>query len=111
MAKKLYVGSLSYGTTDEGLKAHFSQAGNVESANVVMDKMTGRSRGFGFVQMATDEEADKAIEMLNGKELDGRELMVNEARPMTDRPPQRRGGFGGGNRYGSREGFSGRREF
>ncbi len=110
MAKKLYVGSLSYGTTDEGLKAHFSQAGNVESANVVMDKMTGRSRGFGFVQMTTDEEADKAIEMLTGKELDGRALTINEARPMTDRPPQRRGGFGE-RRYGSREGFSGRREF
>ena len=112
MAKKLYVGSLSYNTTDASLRDHFAQAGTVESATVVMDKMTGRSRGFGFVEMASDAEADKAVEMLNGKELDGRALVVNEARPMAERPPRREGGFGGrGGGYGSRGGGYGRREF
>jgi len=89
MAKKLYVGSLSYSTTDDSLRSAFSQAGSVQSANVILDKMTGRSRGFGFVEMSTDEEADKAVEMLNGKELDGRKITVNEARPMESRPPRR----------------------
>jgi len=93
MAKKLYVGGLSYSTTDGGLKDAFSQAGEVTSATVIMDKMTGRSRGFGFVEMTNDEDATKAIEMWNGKELDGRVIVVNEARPQGDRPP-RRGGFG-----------------
>ena len=86
MAKKLYVGNLSYNTTDESLKEAFSQAGTVESSVVITDKMTGRSKGFGFVEMSSDEEAAKAIEMWNGKELDGRELRVNEARPMEERP-------------------------
>src|SRR3990167_6827697 len=95
MAKKLYIGSLSYDTTDESLRNAFAQAGAVESASVLMDKMSGRSRGFGFVEMANDEDAQKAIEMWNGKELDGRTIIVNEARPMTDRPA-RSGGFGGG---------------
>ncbi len=99
MAKKLYVGSLSYSTTDDTLKDAFSKAGTVESATVIMDKMSGRSKGFGFVEMATDEEAQKAMEMWNGKELDGRSLVVNEARPMETRAP-RRGGFGGGDRGG-----------
>lgn len=85
MAKKLYVGNLSYGTTEESLRSAFSQAGEVVSTAVIMDKMTGRSRGFGFVEMA-DADADKAIDMWNGKELDGRELVVNEARPLEDRP-------------------------
>lgn len=85
MAKKLYVGNLSYSTNDDSLRETFAQAGNVESANVIMDRMSGRSRGFGFVEMATDEEAAAAIEMFNGKEVDGRELTVNEARPMTPR--------------------------
>ncbi len=99
MAKKLYVGSLSYSTTDGSLKDFFSQAGSVESASVVMDKMTGRSRGFGFVEMS-DDDAGKAIEMLNGKDLDGRKIIVNEARPMGDRPPRRDGGgYGGGRRF------------
>lgn len=92
MAKKLYVGSLSYGTTQDTLKDAFSQAGTVESATVIMDKMSGRSKGFGFVEMSSDEEADKAIEMFNGKELDGRTIVVNEARPMEERPPRRSGG-------------------
>ena len=110
MAKKLYIGSLSYDTTDESLRNAFSQAGAVESASVLMDKMSGRSRGFGFVEMANDEDAQKAIEMWNGKELDGRTIIVNEARPMTDRPA-RSGGFGGGRGGfgGGRGGFGGGR--
>ena len=100
MGKKLYVGSLSYDTTDESLKEAFSRAGTVESASVITDKMSGRSRGFGFVEMSTDEEAQKAVEMLNGQEVDGRKVTVNEARPMTERPPRRPGG-GGFNRGGS----------
>lgn len=85
MAKKLYVGNLSYGTTEESLRAAFEQAGTVVSTAVIMDKMTGRSRGFGFVEME-DADMDKAIDMWNGKDLDGRELVVNEARPLEDRP-------------------------
>ncbi len=102
MAKKLYVGGLSYSTSDETLRSSFAQAGAVESATIIMDKMSGRSKGFGFVEMANDDEAQSAIEMWNGKELDGRKLTVNEARPMTPRPPRRDGGgygnrgFGGG---------------
>lgn len=96
MAKKLYVGSLSYNTTNESLKSAFEEAGAVESATVIMDRETGRSRGFGFVEMATDEDAKKAIDMLNGKELDGRAIIVNEARPMNDRPQRKK--FGGGSR-------------
>ena len=99
MAKKLYVGSLSYNTTDDQLKQHFSQAGTVESATVITDKMSGRSKGFGFVEMSTDEEAAKAVEMFNGQDLDGRQIVVNEARPMAPRAP-RTGGFGGGGRGG-----------
>lgn len=101
--KKLYVGSLSYSTTDEGLKAAFEQFGAVASATIIMDRASGRSKGFGFVEFESDEDADKAIAEMNGKELDGRKLIVNEARPMGERPP-RRGGFGGG---GSRGGFRG----
>jgi len=86
MAKKLYVGGLSYDTTENTLKEMFSQAGTVESATIITDRTTGRSKGFGFVEMSSDEEAQKAIEMLNGKELDGRNITVNEARPMEPRP-------------------------
>ncbi len=85
MNAKLYVGGINYDTTDEGLKQHFSAAGNVASANIITDRETGRSRGFGFVEMATPEEAQKAIEMFDGKELDGRRLTVNEARPRPER--------------------------
>lgn len=92
MSKKLYVGNLSYNTTSAGLKDAFSKAGLVEDAIVMTDKMTGKSRGFGFVTMPNDEEADKAVNMFNGADLDGRKLTVNEARPMAERPP-RRGGF------------------
>jgi len=97
MAKKLYVGGIAYSTTEQALRDTFAQAGEVSSAVIITDKMSGRSKGFGFVEFASDADAEKAIEMWNGKELDGRTLTVNEARPMEARPP-RRGGFGGGNR-------------
>ncbi len=96
MAKKLYVGGLSYDTTEATLKELFSAAGTVASAAVIMDRMTNRSKGFGFVEMSSDEEAQKAIEMFNGKDVDGRNVTVNEARPMEPRAPRQ--GFGGGNR-------------
>ncbi len=85
MATKLYVGGLAYRTTNDGLKQAFEQAGTVVSAMVIMDKMTGRSRGFGFVEMGSEEEAQAAIAMWDGKELEGRRLKVNEARPMEPR--------------------------
>jgi len=100
MAKKLYVGGLSYNTTEDTLKNTFSQAGTVETANIIIDKFSNRSKGFGFVEMSTDEEAKKAVEMLNGKELDGRTLTVNEARPMTEKPPRQDFNRGGGRRFG-----------
>ena len=86
MAKKLYIGGLSYESTEDSLKQYFSEAGTVESVNIISDKFSGRSKGFGFVEMATDKEALKAIEMFNDKEFEGRSLKVNEARPMEDRP-------------------------
>ena len=92
MAKRLYVGSLSYSTNDARLKEIFSEAGAVASANGICDRMAGRSKGFRLVEMSNDDDADKAIEMFNGKEIDGRKITVNEARPMTDRPPRREGG-------------------
>jgi cold-inducible RNA-binding protein len=107
MAKKLYVGGLSYSTTDEALKEAFAQAGSVESAVVIIDKMSGRSKGFGFVEMSSDEEAQAAIDLWNGKELDGRRVTVNEARPLEQRPPRQSGGFNRGG--GSRGGFGGGR--
>jgi RNA recognition motif-containing protein len=111
MAKKLYVGGLPYSTTDADLKSHFESAGSVDSATIIIDKMSGRSKGFGFVEMSNDDEALKAIDMFNGKDFGGRNLTVNEARPMEARPP-RTGGFGGGDRGGDRGGFSrGRREY
>ncbi|OGN06118.1 MAG: RNA-binding protein [Candidatus Yanofskybacteria bacterium RIFCSPHIGHO2_01_FULL_45_42] len=110
MAKRIYVGGLPWSTTNEALKDLFSQAGTVESATVVTDKMSGRSRGFGFVEMSTDEEAMKAVEMFNGKELEGRNLTVNEARPLADRPPRSQGGFNRGGGYGGgRGGYGGGR--
>jgi len=102
MVKKLYVGGLSFQTTDDALGAAFAQAGTVVSAIVIKDKFSGQSKGFGFVEMSTEEEAAAAIEMWNGKELDGRTVKVNEARPMEERPPRDnysrgpRSGFGGG---------------
>lgn len=86
MAKKLFVGGIPFSCTNEALKAHFEKAGTVESASIIMDRATGRSKGFGFVEMASDEEAQNAISMLNGSDLDGRSINVSEARPMTERP-------------------------
>ena len=99
MNKKLYVGGLAYSVTDDELNSLFGQHGTVESANVVKDRDTYNSRGFGFVEMSTQEEAENAISALNGTDLQGRSLTVNMAKPKTDRP---RGGGGGGynkNRY------------
>lgn len=99
MSKKLYVGGLSYETGEEALRTAFSQAGTVESVNVISDKISGRSKGFGFVEMTSGDEAQKAIELLNGKEFEGRRITVNEARPMESRSPRRDGGRGfSGNR-------------
>lgn len=100
MAKKLYVGGLPYSTGEAELKEAFGQAGAVESASIITDKMSGRSRGFGFVEMATDEDAQKAIEMWHNKEMGGRTLTVNEARPLAPRGPRRDGGGFGGNKGG-----------
>jgi RNA recognition motif-containing protein len=86
MATKLFIGSLAWATTDDSLKDFFSQAGTVVSANVIMDRETNRSKGFGFVEMSSDEEAKKAVDELNGKDLDGRPIVVSEARPREDRP-------------------------
>jgi RNA recognition motif-containing protein len=85
LAKRLFIGSLPWGVDDAKLAQIFSQAGTVVSAQVVMDRQTGRSRGFGFVEMSTDEEADAAVEKLNGSEVDGRKIVVNVARPREDR--------------------------
>lgn len=86
MASKLFIGSLAWGTTDDSLKSFFEQAGTVVSANVIVDRETNRSKGFGFVEMSSDEEAKKAIDELNGKDLDGRAIVVSEARPREERP-------------------------
>ena len=102
MAMKLYVGNLSFQTSSEDLQQLFAQAGTVESASVVEDRDTGRSRGFGFVEMASNEDGQKAIEQFNGTDFNGRNLTVNEARPREDR-----GGRGGGG--GGRGGFGGNR--
>ncbi len=85
MSKKLYIGSLSYNTTEDSLRDFFSQAGKVDSATIITDKASGRSKGFGFVEMSSEDEAKKAIEMFDKKELDGRTIIVNEARPMKER--------------------------
>ena len=108
MATKLYVGNLSFKTTSDDLREHFSQAGEVESASVIEDRETGRSRGFGFVEMATPEGAKAAIEQFNGKDLNGRNLTVNEARPKTDRGGGGGRGPGGGGRGGYGGGGGGR---
>ena len=101
MGNKLYVGNLAYSVRDESLQAAFGQFGTVTSAKVMMDRETGRSKGFGFVEMGSDAEAQAAINGMNGQALDGRPLVVNEARPREERP----GGFGGGG--GSRSGGGG----
>ncbi len=96
MAKRLFVGSLPYSTTTNQLEELFSAVGKVESVNVITDKFSGQSKGFGFVEMATEEDAQKAIQELNGKEVDGRAMVVNEARPQEDRGPRPGGGGGSG---------------
>ena len=112
MGKRLYVGNLSFHTTDAALQQHFSQVGAVETVNLIMDKFTGRSRGFAFVEMGSEADAQKAIEQFHGKELDGRVLTVNEARPREQRAPGGGGGggFGGGGGGGRRDFRGGGRE-
>jgi len=109
MSSKIYVGGLPYATTDAQLQDLFSTHGAVESARVITDKFTGRSRGFGFVEMANSDEAQKAIQALNGTDFEGRNLTVNEARPQERRPGGGGGGFGdrGGERRGGGGGGGG----
>ena len=101
---KLYVGGIPYRTTEDELRTAFEEAGTVTSVSIIMDRMTGRSRGFGFVEMADEAQAQSAIDRWDGKEMDGRMLSVSFARPQGDRPPRDNnrggGGFGGGNRGG-----------
>jgi RNA recognition motif-containing protein len=104
MGKKLYVGNLGYGVTDSDLAKMFEPHGTVESAQIIMDRDTGRSKGFGFVEMKTEQEAQAAITALNGQDSGGRALTVNEAKPRTEGG---RGGSRGGGRYGSGRGGSG----
>ncbi|MEA2710721.1 MAG: hypothetical protein QOF78_3322 [Phycisphaerales bacterium] len=107
MGSKLYVGNLSYNTTSSDLEQLFGQHGSVTSAEVIQDRDTGRSKGFGFVQMGSDAEAQAAIGALNGQQHDGRALTVNEAKPREDRPRGGGGGGGGGSRGGYGGGGSG----
>lgn len=107
MGKKLYVGNLSYSLDDQYLVDLFSEFGTVESARIVTDRDSGRSKGFAFVEMSSDSEAQAAIEKLNGTDQQGRAMNVSEAKPMA--PRENRGGFGGGNRNNSRGGFGGGR--
>lgn len=113
MGKKLYVGNLPYSVDDSQLQQLFEAHGAVQSAQVIMDRDTGRSKGFGFVEMGSDQEAQAAISGLNGKEVDGRALTVNEARPKTEGGGGRggggggRGGYGGGGGGGGRGGYGG----
>jgi len=104
MDSKLYVGNLPYSMRDDDLQQHFAQFGQVNSAKVMMDRDTGRSKGFAFVEMGSRDEAQAAIRGMNGQSIDGRNLVVNEARPREERP----GGFGGGNRGGFGGGGGGR---
>jgi RNA recognition motif-containing protein len=112
MGKKLYVGNLPFSATEQVLVDTFSQAGTVESAKIITDRDSGRSKGFGFVEMGTDEEATAAINMFNGADYEGRKMTVNEAKPMaprTDRGGGFGGGGGGGGDRGGRGGFGGGR--
>lgn len=109
MAQKLFVGGLSYSTSSERLRALFAEAGSVESATVVTDRETGRSRGFGFVEMATPEDADKAIARFNGQDLDGRRIQVERAKETQGQGGGRRGGGGSGGGWSGRGGSRGSR--
>ena len=100
MGNKLYVGNLPYSFRDQDLEQAFSEFGAVNSAKVMMERDTGRSKGFGFVEMGSDAEAQSAIQGVHGQSFGGRDLVVNEARPMEARPPRSGGGFGGGGGYG-----------
>jgi RNA recognition motif-containing protein len=106
MAAKLFVGNLPFTTTENDLQDHFAQAGAVLAVNIMQDRATGRSRGFAFVEMASQDDATKAISMFHQKDFQGRSLTVNEARPREDRPSG--GGYGGGNRGGGGGGYRGR---
>ena len=110
MGKKLYVGNLTYGVTDSELSAMFEPHGTVESAQVIMDRDTGRSKGFGFVEMKTEQEAQAATAALNGKDVGGRSLTVNEAKPRSEggRSGGSRGGYGGGRGGSGGGGYGGR---
>lgn len=107
MEKRLYVGNLSYNTTEDALEEMFQQAGTVVKCELMLDKFTSRSRGFAFIEMSTHEEAQKAVDMLNEQNLDGRNLRVNIARPRDERPARREGGGGGGYGGGSGGGYGG----
>ena len=107
MGNKLYVGNLPYSVRDEDLQQSFGQFGSVTSAKVMMERDTGRSKGFGFVEMGSDAEAQAAITGMNGQPLGGRSVVVNEARPMEARPPRTGGGFGGGGAGGGGGGYGG----
>lgn len=113
MGTRLFVGGLSWDTTEDSLRAFFAAAGTVASATVITDKFTGKSKGFGFVEMGSADEAQKAVDELNGKQLDGRAIAVNEARPQAPRENRGGGGYGGGSRGGygggggSRGGYGG----
>src|SRR5215510_468851 len=109
MSKKLYVGNLAFQTTGQDLQQLFAQAGTVESASVIEDRDTGQSKGFAFVEMSTEEEAAAAIEQFNGRELAGRMLKVNEARPRENRGGGGGRGFGGGGNRGGGGGYGGNR--
>ena len=104
MPAKLFVGNLPFTATENDLQDYFAQAGAIVSVNIMQDRATGRSRGFAFVEMATPEDATKAIEMFHSKDFQGRALTVNEARPREDRPPGGGGGYRGGDRGGERRG-------
>ncbi|MBA4386530.1 MAG: RNA-binding protein [Verrucomicrobia bacterium] len=117
MATTLYIGNLSFQTTEQDLQDEFSKCGKVVRCQLILDKFTGKSRGFAFVEMSSQEEANKAVAEMNGKDLGGRQLRVNEARPREERPPRRDmngGGGGGGGGRGDRDGGrrgGGRRDF
>ena len=107
MAKKLFIGGLNYDTTQDGLREAFEKFGALLDATVIIDKMSGRSKGFGFVEFEDDAAADAAVAAMNGAELEGRSLTVNEARPMEPRAPRRDGGGGGFGGGRDRGGFGG----
>jgi cold-inducible RNA-binding protein len=99
MSKKLYVGNLPFSATDESLMQTFSECGSVQSAKVIIDRDSGRSKGFAFVEFSTDSEAASAIDRFNGSQMDGRAMNVSEAKPQAPRDNNRGGGYGGGSRY------------